>query len=187
MDCSPPGSSIRGIFQARVLEWVAGSSWPRDWTRVSCIAGRFSTIWATREVREYFVLRPVSSQEGLGWEWAKIKGFGGRREFNQSLVNKCQPKKTSQPKQWELCFVQTLLRTRAHDGTSQVAKWPAFSLPIQEKKETWVQFLGREDPLEEEMTTHSSILPWKIQRTEEPGGLQFMGVSKIRTQLSMHA
>ena len=54
MDCSPPGSSIHGVFQARVLEWIAisfsrGSSWPRDWTRVSCIAGRRCTIWATRE------------------------------------------------------------------------------------------------------------------------------------------
>ena len=44
-DCSPPGSSIHGIFQARILEWVAisfsrGSSWPRDWTRVSHIVGR---------------------------------------------------------------------------------------------------------------------------------------------------
>ena len=53
MDYSPPGLSIRGIFQARVLEWVAisfyrGSSWPRDWTQVSHIAGRCFTIWATR-------------------------------------------------------------------------------------------------------------------------------------------
>ena len=52
MDCSLPGSSIRGIFQARVLEWVAtsfsrGSSWPRDWTQVSRIAGRRFTVWAT--------------------------------------------------------------------------------------------------------------------------------------------
>ena len=54
MDCSPPGSSIHGIFQARILEWVAisfsrGSSWPRNWTQVSHIAGRLFTIWATRE------------------------------------------------------------------------------------------------------------------------------------------
>ena len=52
MDCSPPRSSIHGIFQARVLEWVAisfsrGSSWPRDWTRVSCTVGRCFTVWAT--------------------------------------------------------------------------------------------------------------------------------------------
>ena len=41
--------------------------------------------------------------------------------------------------------------------------------------ETWVQFLGWEDPLEEEMATHSSILAWRISWMEEPGRLQFMG------------
>ena len=51
---SPPGSSVHGILQARILEWVAvpfssGFSWPRYWTQVSCIAGRSFTIWATRE------------------------------------------------------------------------------------------------------------------------------------------
>ena len=50
MDCSPPGSSVCGILQAKTLEWVAipfsrGSSWPRDWTWFSGIAGRFFTIW----------------------------------------------------------------------------------------------------------------------------------------------
>ena len=55
MDCSLPGSSIHGIFQARVLEWVAisfsrGSSWPRDQTQVYRIAGRCLTVWAAREV-----------------------------------------------------------------------------------------------------------------------------------------
>ena len=54
MDCSQPGSSVHGILQARILEWVAipfsrGSSWPRDRTRVSCPAGRLFTIWATSE------------------------------------------------------------------------------------------------------------------------------------------
>ena len=48
MDCSLPGSSIHGIFQARILAWAdisssKGSSWPRDWAWVSCIAGRFFT------------------------------------------------------------------------------------------------------------------------------------------------
>ena len=54
MDCSPPGCSVHEILQARILEWVAipfsrGSSQPRDWTQVFHIAGRFFTIWATRE------------------------------------------------------------------------------------------------------------------------------------------
>ena len=52
MDCSPWGSSVHGILQARMLERVAipfsrGSSGPRDWTYISCIAGRFFTVWAT--------------------------------------------------------------------------------------------------------------------------------------------
>ena len=54
MDCHLPGSSVHGISQAWILDWVAisssrGSSWLRDWTRVSCIAGRFFSIWAIRE------------------------------------------------------------------------------------------------------------------------------------------
>ena len=43
------------------------------------------------------------------------------------------------------------------------------------KQEAWVQSLGREDPLEKEMATHSSNLIWEITWTEEPGELQFMG------------
>jgi len=57
MDYSLPGSSIHGIFQARILQWVAisfsrRSSWPRDWTRVSHTVGRRFTVWATKEVNE---------------------------------------------------------------------------------------------------------------------------------------
>ena len=43
------------------------------------------------------------------------------------------------------------------------------------KQESWARSLGREDPLEEEMATHSSVLAWEIPWTEEPGGLQSMG------------
>ena len=45
--------------------------------------------------------------------------------------------------------------------------------------ETWVQSLGREVPLEKEMAIHSCILAWRIPRTEEPGGLQFMGSQRV--------
>ena len=56
MDCSPPGSSVHGILQARILEWVdisfsKGSSRPRDWTEISRIAGRRFNLWATREAQ----------------------------------------------------------------------------------------------------------------------------------------
>ena len=66
MDCSPPGSSIHGIFQVRVLEWVAisfsrVSSWLRDWTWVSCIADRCFTVWATRELTLGFFISSFPS------------------------------------------------------------------------------------------------------------------------------
>ena len=53
---------------------------------------------------------------------------------------------------------------------------------MQELQETWVQFLGWEDPMEEGMAIHSSILAWRISWTEEPGGLQSMGLQS-QTQL----
>ena len=46
-------------------------------------------------------------------------------------------------------------------------------------QETWFQSLGQEDPLEKEMTTHSSILAWRIPCTEELGGPQFMGSQRV--------
>ena len=55
-------------------------------------------------------------------------------------------------------------------------------------QETRVQPLGREDPLEKGMATHSSVLAWRIPRTEEPGGLQSMGLQELDTteRLSTH-
>ena len=46
-------------------------------------------------------------------------------------------------------------------------------------QETWIQSLGWEDPLEEGMATHSSILAWRIPWTEEPGGLQSIGTQRV--------
>ena len=74
MDCSLPGSSVRGIIQARILEWVAisfsrGSSQPRNRTWVSCIAGRFFTDWATLapEIKQTFVSTNLACL--LTFEW----------------------------------------------------------------------------------------------------------------------
>ena len=56
MDCRPPGSSVRGFLQARIGEWLVisfsrASSRPRGWIGVSCISGRFFTVWATRKAQ----------------------------------------------------------------------------------------------------------------------------------------
>ena len=61
-------------------------------------------------------------------------------------------------------------------GGSVVKNLPA----VQETRGTQVQLLGQEDPLEEGMATHSSILAWRIPWTEEPGGLQAMGSQRER-------
>ena len=64
MECSPQGFFVHGILLAGVLEWVAmpfsrGTSQPRDWTQVSCIAGRFFTIWATREAPITYICQQI--------------------------------------------------------------------------------------------------------------------------------
>ena len=80
-DCSLPGSSIHEISQARILEWIAisiswGSSWPRDWTQVSHLAGRLFTVWAIRE----------SSKEKVCFLWLKRKKVLANL-YNSILMN----------------------------------------------------------------------------------------------------
>ena len=89
MDCSPPRSSDNGILQARILEWITisfsrASSQPRDRTRVSCIAGRFFTVWATREALNIVYLHFL---------------YGKKQTFNVTFLHKPQgPENTFQKK-----------------------------------------------------------------------------------------
>ena len=53
-------------------------------------------------------------------------------------------------------------------------------------QETWIQSLGREDNLEKEIATHSSLLVWRIPWTEEPGELQSMGLQRVKHDLSVN-
>ena len=69
-----------------------------------------------------------------------------------------------------------MLLTKDFPSGSVVKSLPA----MQDPQETWVQSLGQEDPLEEGMATHSSILDWKIPWTEEPGGLWSTGSQRVR-------
>ena len=70
MNCSLPGSSVHGILQARILEWIAipfssRSSWPSDQTVVSCIACRFFTSWVTREVKSDAIKNNIAYEPGM--------------------------------------------------------------------------------------------------------------------------
>ena len=96
VDCSLPGSSVHGIFQAIVLEWIAisfssGSSQPRDWTQVSCIVVRRFTIWATREVdwgnsllRSSLTFSLLSQKPQT---WGLSRRTGGRWSFHTQIYN----------------------------------------------------------------------------------------------------
>ena len=74
MDCSPPGSSIHGILQARTLEWVAvsfsrGSSWPRNRTGSPTFAGGFFTVWATRKALQSYESMWLAVLRGYSRSW----------------------------------------------------------------------------------------------------------------------
>ena len=105
MDCSPPGSSVHGILQARTLEWVAmpssrGSFQPRDWTCTSCVAGRFFTAeppgkpfnkhiliqtWERHD--SYFFRSLESSEKKCSWRcWLQYQAEG-KNNFGKVLSN----------------------------------------------------------------------------------------------------
>ena len=72
MDYNSPGSSVHGISQARILEWVAtsfsrGSSWPRNWTPVSCNAGRLFTGWAPEKAYYWWRFMVRRQEQNLFW------------------------------------------------------------------------------------------------------------------------
>ena len=66
-------------------------------------------------------------------------------------------------------------------GTHPTPKWLKTVKNLHAVQETWVRFLGREDPLEKEMATHSSVFAWKIPWTEEPGEAIVHAVPKNRS------
>ena len=79
---------------------------------------------------------------------------------------------------WELVMDREAWRASIHGVAKRLGAQRLKHLPgIQE---TWVLSLGREDPLEKEMATHSSTLAWRIPWREEPGRLQSMGSQRVR-------
>ena len=114
MNCSPPSSSVRGISQARILEWVAipfsrGSSRPRDRTWASHIADGFLTIWATREGP---ILTSGSSSQTFLWGNTAISLDGA---VNQSA--------SSSAGQMHALFLTLQLSDKVSSSISHVTSW----------------------------------------------------------------
>ena len=139
---------------------LQGSFQPRGQTCVSCISsiGRWSLYhWVTYRYSKEYLLQFVVSWT---FTWCKCKFCLLHTSSSQLL---CVNSRNSVP--------YTL--SMGSPGGS-VAKNP----PVMQ--EMWVRSLGQEDPLEKEMASHSSIPPWEIPWTEEPGGLQSMGSQRVR-------
>ena len=119
MDSSLPGSSVHGIFQARILEWAAisfsrGSSEPRDRTQVSCIADRHFTVWVTREApytreKGKNIVRYME-KELLPWQpramgkqtfWVN-RQHEGNREFLKCKLIDFKKRITDKLREWQL-------------------------------------------------------------------------------------
>ena len=144
MNYSLPGSSVHGIVHVRILEWVAipfsrASSQPRDRIQVSCIAGRFFTIWDTREAPESNYT-PIKKKKRIDFL---------HFSFRMNILSLY----------WMFSQIKTLWMTlegsglpvKKRMGTSLVCQWLRVHLPIQG---TQVQSLIREDP-----TCHETTKP----------------------------
>ena len=141
MDCSPPGSSVHGILQARILEWVAISfsrrtSWPRDRTQVSCIAGWHFTVWATRE---HSLKSLTKMPKNVLWDHTLI--------FNELSILSSEDPITSKPLFLSFFVTYVLFHSVVHYLFHQVWLWdPMYCSPpgssiygrLQAKRPEWV-------------------------------------------------
>ena len=150
MDCSPPGSSVHGISQARILEQVAvpssrGSSRPRDGIHIieACVQ---DLIFLSREDRD------------LGFP------------FQTHLRSQA----------WYIGEAKNSALLPSRDADILVPpEWPQGSPASSSLLKDTVQSLGWEDPLEEDTATHFCIPAWRIPWTDEPGGLQSIGLQRV--------
>ena len=180
VDCSLPGSSVHGIFQPRVLEWVAisfsraifliqGSN--PDLSHCRQMLYRLSHQGSNSKKYSLFIWNSNLTQYPLvSW----ILGFPGSSAGKESVCNAGDPtlipgsgrypgEGIDYPLQYSWAFLVA----------QTIKKPPAI-------QETWIWSLGWEDPLEKGMATQSSILAWRISRTEEPGRQQSMGSQRVR-------
>ena len=156
MDCSPPGSSVHGIFQARLLEWDAisysrGSSWPRD----QADSLPLSLLWS-----------PVSLGTALNLEISLRIDNCVFQSMNMINVF--------------IFYLDSILFLISLYMVFPLVVYRCESWTIK-KAECWRTEIGRDLATEQEkaMAPHSSTLAWKIPCTEEPGGLQSMGSLRV--------
>ena len=135
------------------VSYSRGSFWPKDWTCVSYIL---------------CIDRWILYQ--LGYLGSQIDG--GKVKYFIFLGSKITAVITAVMKLKDTCSLEGKFRQKSSLVAQLVKALPAM-------QETWIQFLDQEDPLEEEMATHSSTVACRIPWTEEPGRLQSMGLQEL--------
>ena len=204
--------SVHGILQARILEWVAipfsrGSSWPRDWTRVSCIAGRFFTSWATRGDQGSVSGLGRSPGEGNGYpfQYSSLKNSMDRRTWwlqamglkkvgHNWVINVLRIHGLIDAFLPLYCFSLLLMWNIWGSSWKQIARIEGLHIPKHQhicRQQVWAEcyyyrdqvfqslVLSQSLPLEKEMATLSSVLAWRIPGKGEPGGLPSMGSHRV--------
>ena len=178
------------------LPFSRGSSWPREWTQGHCIAGRLFTSEPPGKhvkVLNWYEVRSVNIFLNIACYWF-IK-----RSLSLKQCNLLKIFVTSMGIfvhldfyfMWSMCnyptniFLNDIPCFSSHicQTHSILCLIPGSERIHLQYEETRVRFLGWEDPLENKMETHSSVLAWEIPWTEEPEGL-VDGVTKSRTQAS---
>ena len=183
MDYSLQRSSVHAISQARILQWVAisfsrRSSWPRDRMCVSCITGRFFTT----EPSAASVVKNLTANSGFpGGSDSKEFACNARDLGLIPGLGRSHGGGHGNPLQYS-CLEKPHGQRSLSYKELDMTEWLSTVQTMQETG-SQVQSLGQEDPLEKEMTTHSSIRAWRIPGTEEPSGLPSMG-SQSRTWLT---
>ena len=157
VDCSLPGSSVHGILQAKMLEWVAmpssrGSFWLRDQTHVSKSTALAGGFFATSATWDYTDRKSTLHLDQRSHKWTLL----ARRESDVKKKRKYSA----------MC----------HDWASLVAQMVKNLLAMQE---ICVWSMGLKYSLEKGMVAHTCILAWKIPWTGEPGRLQSMGSQRV--------
>ena len=163
MDCNPPGSSVHGILQARILEWVAipfsrGSSWPRDWTQVSWVAGEFFTPEPTGKpamiCRACQFLGCKCSLKSSFRTWHDVAESMVRKRLLRSTVVNVPSARVPGNHGWCECKLkdhntQPLQETEAKH---QPSCWPKFIYSTDDiywsKQKPWINLRGKNGPFD---------------------------------------
>ena len=171
-----PDSSVHGILQARILEWVA----------ISFSTGSFSPRDQTQGISGGSV---VKNPPGNAGDAGSTPGSG--RLLGEEMATYSSILAWRIPGKMEWNGLQCMGRQRVGHDWATNAQWQFRGFPggisgkepagqCKRHKRPQVQSLGQEEPLEEDTATHFSILAWRIPGIEETGGLQSTGLQSVR-------